>query len=193
MVCPTVILSDMQMWSCVLVSLRHTHHKCNHLSWPSMGSCRSSTCWLGSSAAGCWTGHAGWGHPEHADTCLWNFGDTFTCQSASKYLRLLPVHPELDGDAEAGSVVAGEAGCGGRGLVHSLQELLQGSEALVLPVLMAGWREEGSPHGNPAYQKTADGGYRSNYSNLDDLLSKQLYTVAGQDVQWGMRLTWVLL
>lgn len=51
---------------------------------------------------------------------------------------MLPVHPELDGDAAVGSVVAGEAGYGGTGPVHSLQELLQGSEALDLPVLMAG-------------------------------------------------------
>lgn len=49
-----------------------------------------------------------------------------------------PVHPELDGDAAAESVVAGEAGCGGMGQVHSLQELLQGSRALDPPVLMAG-------------------------------------------------------
>jgi len=50
----------------------------------------------------------------------------------------LPVHPELDGDAAAVSVVAGEAGCGGMGQVHSLQELLLGSGALDPPVLMAG-------------------------------------------------------
>lgn len=70
--------SDMQMW-CVCWSLSmHTHHKCSHLSWPSTGSCRSSTCWLGSSAAGCWTGRAGSGHPEHANTRLWNFGETLS-------------------------------------------------------------------------------------------------------------------
>lgn len=49
----------------------------------------------------------------------------------------LPVHPELDGDAAAGSVVAGEAGCGGKEPVHSLQGLLQGSEAPDPPVLTA--------------------------------------------------------
>lgn len=67
-----------------------------------------------------------------------------------------PVHPELDGDAAVVSVVAGETGYGGMGQVHSLQELLQGSEALGPPTLMAGWREGGSLHGNPAYQKTED-------------------------------------
>lgn len=77
-----------------------------------------------------------------------------------KCVRALPAHPELDGDAAAGSVVAGEAGCGGMGPVHSLQELLQDWEALGPPVLMASWREEGSLHGNPAYQKTADGRQR---------------------------------
>lgn len=51
---------------------------------------------------------------------------------------MLPVRPERDGGAAAASVVAGEAGCGGRGPVHNLQELLQGSEALDPPVLMAG-------------------------------------------------------
>lgn len=49
-----------------------------------------------------------------------------------------PVHPELDGDAAVVSVVAGETGCGGMGRVHSLQELLRGSEALGPPTLMAG-------------------------------------------------------
>lgn len=66
-----------------------------------------------------------------------NICGTLTCETAEKYLRVLPVHPELDGGAAAVSVVAGEAGCGGMGPVHSLQELLQGSEALDPPVLMA--------------------------------------------------------
>lgn len=68
--------------------------------------------------------------------------ETLTCEiraTAEKYIcECLPVHPELDGGAAAVSVVAGEAGCGGMGPVHSLQELLQGSEALDPPVLMAG-------------------------------------------------------
>lgn len=80
----------------------------------------------------------------------WNPGD---CWEVSA-----PVRPEQDGGAAAVSVVAGEARCGGMGQVHSLQELLQGSEALDPPALMADWREEGFLHGNPAYQKTADRG-----------------------------------
>lgn len=56
-----------------------------------------------------------------------------TCDE--KYL--LPVHPEQDDGAAAVSVVAGEAGCGGKGPVHNLQELLLGSEALDPPALMA--------------------------------------------------------
>lgn len=51
---------------------------------------------------------------------------------------MLPVHPEQDDGAAAVSVVAGEAGCGGKGPVHNLQELLQDSEALDPPALMAG-------------------------------------------------------
>lgn len=54
---------------------------------------------------------------------LWR--NPHSSQGAEKYVRALPAHPELDGDAAAGSVVAGEAGCGGMGPVHSLQELLQ--------------------------------------------------------------------
>lgn len=49
----------------------------------------------------------------------------------------LPVRPERGGGAAAGSAVAGEAGCGGKGPVHSLREPLQGSEVLDPPVLMA--------------------------------------------------------
>lgn len=53
-------------------------------------------------------------------------------------MRRLPVRPERGGGAAAGSAVAGEAGCGGRGPVHSLREPLQGSEVLDPPVPMAG-------------------------------------------------------
>lgn len=83
-----------------------------------------------------------------------------------KRVWALPVHPELDGDAAAGSVVAGEAGCGGKEPVHSLQGLRRGSEAPDPPVLTASWMEEGSPHGNPAYQKTANKGIRDNYTQF---------------------------
>lgn len=69
------------------------------------------------------TGHGGFG-------CV--------CERACVRERALPVHPELDGDAAAASVVAGEAGCGGRELVRSLQELLQGSGAPDPPALTAG-------------------------------------------------------
>lgn len=84
-------------------------------------------------------------------------GEFSISDSADKTLQLLPVHPEPGGGAAAVSVVAGEERCERMGLVHTLQELHRGSEALDRPALMAGWREEGW-RGNPAYQKTVDEG-----------------------------------
>ena len=97
-----------------------------------------------------------WSRANTSDIWILTYSSRKISGSSPKAALVLPVHPELGDGAAAVSVVAGEAGCGGMGPVHSLQGLLQDSEGLDPPALMASWREEGSPHGNPAYQKTAD-------------------------------------
>lgn len=55
---------------CVFPLCMHALVSWRPISWPSRGSCRSSTCWLGSSAAGCWTDLAGLDPPEHTKARL---------------------------------------------------------------------------------------------------------------------------
>ena len=56
----------------------------------------------------------------------------------SKCACVLPVRPEPGDGVAAGSGVAGEAGCEGRGPERSLQGPHQGSEAPGPPTLKAG-------------------------------------------------------